>query len=83
MACQNIGIYLNDLSEHVLPLYRVAEGLQSVSVLQRKLVAYGEIVTLSAWESDQAMSKFLRARLPTPPGIVIRRDALIFEVVVQ
>lgn len=83
VACENIETYVNDLSQRVLPLYRVADGLQSVSVLQRKLVAYGEIATLSAWNSEQAMFEFLRVPLPTPPKIVIRRDPLVFEVVVS
>lgn len=80
---ENIAMYLNDLSKRVLPLYRAADGLQSVSVLQRKVVAYGEVATLSAWDSEQAMLEFLRMPLPVPAGIVIRRDPLIFEVVMS
>lgn len=83
VARENIAMYVNDLSERVLPLYRVADGLQSVSVLQRKLVAYGEIATVSAWDSEEAMLQFFRVPLPVPLGIVIQRDPLIFEVVVS
>jgi heme-degrading monooxygenase HmoA len=82
VACENIPAYVADLSQRVLPLYRLADGLQSVSVLQRKLIAYGEIATVSAWDSAEAMADFFRASVPKPAGIVIRRDPLIFEVVV-
>jgi hypothetical protein len=80
---ENIAMYLNDLSKRVLPLYRAADGLQSVSVLQRELVAYGEVATLSAWDSEEAMLQFFRMPLPVPLGIVIQRDPLIFQVVLS
>lgn len=81
VAAENVHLYLTDLSERVLPLYRRAEGLQSVSVLRRHLIAYGEIATLSVWHSKEAMEDFCREPLPLPTGTVIRHEALVFDLI--
>lgn len=42
-----------------LPVYEVAPGLDSVHFLQRALVAYYELITISVWDSEEALTVFL------------------------
>jgi heme-degrading monooxygenase HmoA len=76
--------YLDELFKSVMPLYSGASGLLSVSILQRRLVAYGEVATVSAWQSSDAMHKFFQSTLPPCTATrytVIRRDPITYELV--
>jgi heme-degrading monooxygenase HmoA len=50
--------------EHVrstlLPNYETAEGLLGVSVSKREVVAYVEVLTISIWQSEDALRRFIQ-----------------------
>jgi heme-degrading monooxygenase HmoA len=50
--------YLEELQSHALPIYECAQGLVSISVLQRPVVAYHEVMLLSLWRSERALERF-------------------------
>jgi hypothetical protein len=61
--------YFEHLQRELIPRYEGAPGLDSIHVLQRELVAYVEITTISLWYSEEDLSIFLETRPfePTPP----------------
>jgi len=80
---------LNAYTEHVqgteIARYENAPGLASVWVLQRPFVAYVELLTISLWESEQALASFVETEPPTdrtkPPYGAVRLDARQYEFV--
>ena len=47
------------MGQDLMPRYKVARGLHSIHILQRELVAYVEIITVSLWDSEEALNVFL------------------------
>jgi hypothetical protein len=82
VAKDKVESYVDDLRRSVIPLYSDATGLVSLSMLRRQLVAYGEVVTMSTWESCDAMGEFLLNKLPSAASLytVFRREALTYEL---
>lgn len=84
VAGEKVESYLDELRQTVIPLYSCAVGLVSVSILRRRLVGYGEVATVSTWESSQVMSDFFDHVLPasaTSAHTVIRKEPLTYELV--
>lgn len=51
--------YLSHVRASTMPVYEAATGLISVSVFQRLVVGYVELLTLTMWQSEQALTRFL------------------------
>lgn len=56
--------YLEYLHGSEIPSYEAAPGLISVWLLQRSLAAYVELMTISSWQSEEAMKLFVETQLP-------------------
>ena len=63
VPCSVLQTYLDHVHNSRIPAYMAAAGLVSVSVCQRPVVSYVELLTLTLWQSEQALSKFLEADL--------------------
>lgn len=50
---------MRHLRAQVIPNYERAEGLISVTIVRRTLVAYCEFAVISAWRSERAMTSFI------------------------
>jgi heme-degrading monooxygenase HmoA len=53
----------------LLPNYETAEGLVSVCVSKRETVAYAEVLTISIWQSEDALQRFIQDQ-----GRVVTKD---------
>jgi heme-degrading monooxygenase HmoA len=53
------------LHASAIPIYEIAEGLVSVSVFQRPVVGYVELLTFTVWQSEAALTRFLEDRPAT------------------
>ena len=63
------SVYWEYLHDAIVPRYEVADGLLSVFVLKRQVIAYVELDILSFWESEPAMVRFVLAEeLGIGPG---------------
>jgi hypothetical protein len=60
IAIPKAGIdnYLDHVERDLIPRYQTASGLESISILQRVVVAYVEVITISAWQSQDALTHF-------------------------
>ena len=79
--------YLEHVEENELPTYETAPGLISVWLLQRPFVAYVEVMTLSLWQSGEALTGFIESQpepidLPNDYG-VIHMEPHAYELVVR
>ncbi len=59
----NFTSYLEYVQGSEVPSYEAATGLISVSLLQRSLVTYVELMTISSWRSEEAMKPFVEKQL--------------------
>lgn len=50
------------MQQNLIPRYETAPGLEAIYVVQRELVAYVEINTMSLWDSREALKAFLETR---------------------
>jgi heme-degrading monooxygenase HmoA len=79
--------YLNYVHTTTIPCYESAPGLISVSVFQRPVVGYVELLTLTTWESEQALTRFLQDSLATNNDSsdygVIHMEPHVYEPVVS
>jgi heme-degrading monooxygenase HmoA len=50
---------LHQALQNLLPNYEIAAGLLSVSLSHRSVVAYVELLTISNWESEESLRRFL------------------------
>ena len=57
--------YLDRLHRDAIPAYETAQGIVSIQLLCRSLVAYDELLTISVWESEEALMRFRETRLVT------------------
>jgi hypothetical protein len=77
--------YLEEMKHTTLPAYEGANGLISVALFQRALVAYIEVATISAWRSEQELAQFLEHTSPTASAVnhvVMWRGETAYELVV-
>jgi heme-degrading monooxygenase HmoA len=84
VPAHNLTSYLEHVQGSEIPSYEAARGLTSVWLLQRSLVAYVELMTISLWRSEDAMREFvekqiLADRAENEYGL-IQYEARIFEV---
>jgi heme-degrading monooxygenase HmoA len=79
--------YLEYVQRCEIPCYEVASGLIGVSVLQKPFVAYVELMTVSVWQSEEALKRFVRDQLPADRteagGGAIELSERIYEVVLS
>jgi hypothetical protein len=54
-----VGSYREFLESSVIPRYETAPGMVRVTLLERYLVAYVEILTVSLWQSRESLQQFL------------------------
>jgi heme-degrading monooxygenase HmoA len=54
--------YLDHVRSSEIPDYEFAPGLHSVSLLRRECVAYVEVMTVSLWNSEKALRRFMQSR---------------------
>lgn len=57
--------YLGHVHTSTIPAYEAAAGLISVSVFQRLVVGYVELLTITMWQSERALTRFLEGRPTT------------------
>jgi heme-degrading monooxygenase HmoA len=57
-----LGSYLAYLESGVIPTYEPAAGIVRVYLLQRRFVAYAEVLTVSLWRSQQAVGRFVESQ---------------------
>ncbi len=55
--------YLSHVHTSTIPVYEAATGLISVSLFQRPVVGYVELLTFTMWQSEQALARFLEGYL--------------------
>ena len=68
IAKSEIGEHLRRLQRDVIPAYEAALGIVSIQLLRRSLVAYDELLTISVWESEDVLVRFLETLpLGEPP----------------
>lgn len=73
-----VSTYLEYVQMSSIPIYENAAGLVSVSLLQRPFVAYVELLTLSIWESEYALSQFVEVQ-STTDGAKTQHGIIHFE----
>jgi len=82
-----VDAYLDYLRTRAIPAYESAVGLISVSLSRRQVVGYVEFLTLSTWQSEEALRRFLEGR-PASTGVksdggVIYMEPRAYELVVS
>jgi hypothetical protein len=60
-----LGSYFADLETSVIPNYEAARGMVTVYLLQRRFVAYIEVLTVSLWRSQDALGRFVESQSVT------------------
>lgn len=72
-----LASYLACLENDVIPKYEAAVGMIRVYQLQRRFVAYVEILTVSLWRSQEAVRGFVESQLLTED---VKRKYCVIEV---
>ena len=79
--------YLEYVQSYEIPRYEVANGLIGVSVLQKPFIAYVELMTVSVWQSEEALKRFVGEQLPADRaeagGGAIQLSESIYKVVLS
>jgi hypothetical protein len=79
-----LNVYTEYVQSAEIARYESTPGLVSVSVLQRPFVGYVELLTVSLWESAQALALFAeeppRDEVKSPSSVV-RLQAHTYELV--
>lgn len=77
--------YLSHVQATTIPAYEAATGLISVSVFRRPVVGYVELLTLTMWQSGQALTGFLDSCPPitelSSDNGVIHMESHVYELV--
>ena len=80
-----LEMYLEHLRIKTIPAYEASPGLISVVLVRRQFAEYVEVATISTWQSEEAMARFLGHAVlldPSPPMIsMVEWDAHIYEMV--
>jgi len=74
------------LQSNAIPAYEAADGLVSVSLLQRPFVGYVEVLILSLWVSEDAMARFLQGKPEVDGGKTdgtIRVEPHVYEFILS
>jgi heme-degrading monooxygenase HmoA len=79
-----LNVYEEQLRESEAPAYAGAPGLISVRWLHRRFVAYVELMTISTWQTEEALKLFLDSQ-PTLEDIrknqgVIQLERRTYEI---
>jgi hypothetical protein len=81
-----LEMYLEHLRIKTIPAYEAAAGLISVALVQRQFAEYVEVATISTWQSEETMTRFLGQAAPIDPSQPVRSliewQAHIYEMVV-
>lgn len=81
---EQVDAHLNDLRCKLIPACLSANGLLSVSLLHRQLIAYDEVLIVSSWDSAEALKDFRESASAVHSASsacgTIRKESLIFEV---
>ena len=77
--------YLSHVYGTTIPAYAATTGLISVSLFRRPAVGYVELLTLTMWQSEQALTRFLES-CPAINGLssdngVIHMEPHVYELV--
>lgn len=77
--------YLDHVCATAMPIYEATTGLISVLLFRRPAVGYVELLTLTMWQSEQALTRFLESS-PATNGLrgdkgVIHMDPHVYELV--
>jgi hypothetical protein len=85
MSQSMFDTYSNRVQDTTIPTYKAAAGLISVSVFRRLVSGYVELLTMSAWQSEQALVRFLEGCPPTKKlssdNGVIHMEPHVYELV--
>ncbi len=73
-----VARYLEHVESTVIPTYKTAPGLIRVHVLQRPMVSYEEVLTVSLWRSVEDLKRFSLGEPPTD-CIKAKYDAIALE----
>ena len=81
-----LEMYLEHLRIKTIPAYEAAAGLISVALVRRHFVEYVEVATISTWESEETMTRFLGEAAPIDPlqplPSLLEWEAHIYQMVV-
>ena len=73
-----------ELRREILPAYESANGILSLLVLQRSLIAYDDIMIVSLWESEEAARNYANSERVRSGSVkelgIITHDPFAFEV---
>jgi hypothetical protein len=87
VAESNLNPYLEYVQRTEIPTYEAATGLASFCILHRPFVAYVELITISFWQSERALTQFLETQRPIPAATetfgAIRLEARNYTVLVS
>jgi hypothetical protein len=85
MSQSMFDTYSNRVQDTTIPAYKAAAGLISVSVFRRLVSGYVELLTMSVWQSEQALIRFLESCPPTKKlssdNGVIHMEPHVYELV--
>ncbi len=80
-----LEMYLEHLRIKIIPAYEASPGLISVVLVRRQFAEYVEVATISTWQSEEAMARFVgHAVLPDPSQPVssmVEWAAHVYEMV--
>jgi len=83
----SLNAYVEHVERNEIPSYVAASGLVSVWLLQRRFVAYVEVMTLSLWRSEEALTQFVEKRPPLDSAQVehhgIRLEPRLYNLVMS
>lgn len=81
-----LEMYLEHLRIKTIPACEAAAGLISVALVRRQFVEYVEVSTISTWQSEETMTRFLGQAAPIDPSqpvrLLVEWEAHIYEMVV-
>jgi heme-degrading monooxygenase HmoA len=79
--------YSEHLRSKAIPIYEAAAGLEWVAFLERPVGGYVDVVTISVWESEQALARFVEGKLskedPASYAGVIQLDPRAYDLIVS
>jgi heme-degrading monooxygenase HmoA len=82
-----LGSYLAYLESGVIPRYEAAAGMIMMYLLKRRFVAYVEVLSVSLWQSQEALRRFVTTQSPMEDDKreydVIELEPRNFEVVLS
>src|SRR6516165_8885447 len=89
VPCAQCEKYSEHLRTQIIPNYEQAEGLISVTIVRRTLVAYWEFAVISTWRSERAMTSFIEDETSMTDaseinhGLIQRSPPQVYDLVAQ